>query len=246
MGLILGDNLGLNALLGFAKGFNAHYFCRFCKSTKKESESLGEEIDSKIRTTNNYAEDVSQNNVSETGIHCESLFNKLPWFHVVENMSVDIMHDLPEGVCHYNMCNIIQKLIEKKCFTLFDLNCRKQAFNLGETEIGNQSPDITDLHLKNKYLKMSAREMLTFVQFFPLMIGDFVKNHQDEIWLFFLLFSEMLDSIMKSSFNTVTLKELEKLVKKHNKMYVDLFADTLKPKHHYLTHYARIIKATGN
>lgn len=244
--MILGDNLGLNTLLGFAKGFNATYFCRFCKSTKTETESLTEEVESKTRTIKNYSEDVARNNVTNTGIHKDSLFNSLPWFHVVQNMSVDVMHDLPEGVCHYNMCHIIKHLIAKKYFTLEVLNCRKQSFNLGETEIGNQSPIITDAHIKNKHLKMSAREMLTFVQFFPLMIGDLVTDHEDEIWVFFLHFSKLLDSIMKTSFTTNSLEELENLVKIHNKMYVDLFDDTLKPKHHYLTHYVRIIKAAGS
>lgn len=51
---------------------------------------------------------------------------------------------------------------------------------------------------------------------------------------------------MKTSFTTNSLEELENLVKIHNKMYVDLFDDTLKPKHHYLTHYVRIIKAAGH
>lgn len=246
LGLILGDNLGLNTLLGFAKGFNATYFCRFCKSTKSETETLTKEVQCKNRTVQNYVEDVTQDNIKETGIHLDSIFNKLPWFHVVENVSADVMHDLPEGVCHYNMSHIIQGLIEKKYFTLQILNIRKQSFNLGETEIGNQSPIITDSHIKNKHLKMSAREMLTFVQFFPLMVGDLVKDHKDEIWLFFLHFSKMLDCIMKISFNSESLEELEKLVEIHNQMYVDLFDDTLKPKHHFLTHYARIIRASGN
>lgn len=30
MGLLLGDNLGLNITLGFSKSFSSHYFCRFC------------------------------------------------------------------------------------------------------------------------------------------------------------------------------------------------------------------------
>lgn len=86
------------------------------------------------------------------------------------------MHDLHEGVCHYNMSHIITNLIESKYFTLDELNTRKQSFNLGETEVGNQSPEITDSHLKKKHLKMSAREMWTFVHHFPLMVGDLVQK----------------------------------------------------------------------
>lgn len=226
----------MNTLLGFAKGFNAKYFCRFCKSTKTESESLAKELVGKLRT----------NNLSKTGIHSASLFNQLPWFHVIKNISVDVMHDLHEGVCHYNMSHIITRLIQKGCFTLDVLNARKQSFNLGETEIGNQSPIITEAHLKGSHLKMSAREMWSFVHHFPLMVGDLVLNHDDDIWKFFLTFLKMFDIILMSTFNEESIKQLERLVREHNKMYVTLFNDTLKPKHHFLNHYPRIIKTSGN
>lgn len=32
LGLVLGDNLGLNSILEFSKSFSANYFCQFCKS----------------------------------------------------------------------------------------------------------------------------------------------------------------------------------------------------------------------
>lgn len=143
------------------------------------------------------------------------------------------------------MSHVITKLIAKKYFTLELLNARKQSFNLGETEVGNQSPIITESHLKNKHFKMSAREMFTFVHHFHLIIGDCVTQHDDEIWVFFLTFLKMIDIILLSSFNEESLHQLEILVKAHNEMYVKLFSDTLKPKHHFLTHYARIVKDQG-
>lgn len=244
--MVVGDNLGLNTLLGFSKGFSATFFCRFCKCTKTETETLGNEKDDKLRTIENYNDDVLTNNITETGIHSESLFNQLPWFHVVHNVSVDVMHDLHEGVCHYNMSHVITHLLLNKHFTLEQLNARKQSFNLGETEVGNQSPAITESHLKNKHFKMSAREMWTFVHHFPLMIGDLVTNHDDKIWVFFITFLKMMDLILLSSFNEESLNQLQILVKDHNEMYVKLFSDTLKPKHHFLTHYARIVKDQGS
>lgn len=35
LGLVLGDNLGLNSLLNFSKSFSSNFFCRFCKASKK-------------------------------------------------------------------------------------------------------------------------------------------------------------------------------------------------------------------
>lgn len=54
------------------------------------------------RTIENYKSDLIKNNVSETGISEESIFNTIPNFHVVNNYSVDIMHDAFEDVFHYN------------------------------------------------------------------------------------------------------------------------------------------------
>lgn len=37
LALIIGDNLGLNSILGFTTSFNSDIFCRFCKVTKQIS-----------------------------------------------------------------------------------------------------------------------------------------------------------------------------------------------------------------
>ena len=34
LGFLLGDNLGLNSILGFVESFNDIYYCRFCKNSK--------------------------------------------------------------------------------------------------------------------------------------------------------------------------------------------------------------------
>lgn len=39
---------------------------------------------------------------------------------------------------------------------------------------------------------MSAREMMTFVHFFSLMVGDLVPEG-DEVWNFFLTLLKMID-----------------------------------------------------
>jgi len=36
LGLLLGDNLGFNEILGFVKSFNAYYSCRLCKTSKDQ------------------------------------------------------------------------------------------------------------------------------------------------------------------------------------------------------------------
>ena len=107
LGLILGDNLGLNTMLDFSKSFSANYYCRFCKARKSEALELFVENRELMRTIDNYSDDVNTNNFMSTGIYGESVLNQINSFHVVTNYCVDIMHDIFEGICHYDMCHII-------------------------------------------------------------------------------------------------------------------------------------------
>lgn len=192
LGLVLGDNLGLNTILGFVSSFSANFYCRFCKIKKILVNKACFENQMLLRNEVNYAEDVSVGNISLTGIKENSILNLIDTFHVTRNFAIDIMHDIFEGVCHYNMCHIIQKFIDMRYFNLDTLNNRKMMFNYGEIEIGNNSPAITQSNLVNFHLKMTAREMMTFVNLFPLMVGDLIPK-DDEVWMFLLLFLNIIE-----------------------------------------------------
>lgn len=90
------------------------------------------------------------------------------------------MHDIFEGVCHYDMCHIITYYTKTvKILSLETLNLKKQHFNYGELEQKNLSPPIEKHHLPKFHLKISARQMMCFVHFFPLMIGDLIPADDD-------------------------------------------------------------------
>ncbi|XP_008185631.1 uncharacterized protein LOC103310138 [Acyrthosiphon pisum] len=245
LGLVLGDNLGLNSLLEFSKSFSANYYCRFCKIHKSVANELYEEDASVMRNIQNYSEDVAKMCFSETGIYNQSIMNSLNSFHVTKNFCADSMHDLFEGVCHYDMCHIIKYYTSTvKLFSLTTLNNRKANFNYGTIEVGNISPNITELHLNKFHLKMTAREMMTFVHFFSLMVGDLIPDNC-EVWNFFLTLLKIVDLIMAYTFTENSILNLKQLIKQHNSLYVTLFGDNLKPKHHFLIHYPTIIQYSG-
>ena len=97
--LVLGDNLGLNEIFGFVQSFSCNYFCRVCKTTAQETSHLTVEVEEKLRTVHNYCADVKKENVKLTGIKEKCIFHDVKNFHIVENCSMDIMHDFMEGVC---------------------------------------------------------------------------------------------------------------------------------------------------
>ena len=178
LGLVIGDNLGVNCVLGFSKSFSALYFCRFCQNDKTITSKLCTEVIDSLRNKRNYDEDVAKHDFKQTGISEDSIFSTISSFHVVENYAVDMMHDLFEGICVYTMNHVILRLIDLGYFNLETVNNRKQCFNYGNTEIGNISPPLKLKNVKHIKFKMTASKMQTFIHFFPLIIGDLVpKNY---------------------------------------------------------------------
>jgi hypothetical protein len=110
------------------------------------------------------------------------VFHQLPNFHVSQNMSLDLMHDVLEGILRYDMAHILNYLINtKKYFNLDNINKRIQHFKFCEVDTGNPIPQIRADHIKKKHIIMSASEMLAFVSYFGILVGDLVPE-DDECW----------------------------------------------------------------
>lgn len=239
--LILGDNLGLNSVLGFDESFQSHYFCRFCKTHKDETTSQTIENEDHIRTVNNYNRD----SVSLSyGIKEICIWHELPNFHVTNNLSCDIMHDLLEGVLRYDMAHIIGCLIKKKFFSVEQLNERIKYFKFSDVDTGNPIPSICSQHLKKKYIIMSASEMLGLTIYFGILVGDLIPS-SEPVWDFYILLCNMLNIIFAKTVSNSSISYLETVITEHNETYCKLFNDTLKPKFHFLVHYPRIMRKIG-
>lgn len=104
-------------------------------------------------------------------------------------------------------------------------------------------PPLMKNKLDKSKIKMSSREMQTFVHFFPLLVGDLVPEW-DSIWLFLVNFIELIDMLLLPNFSEQTILKLQSCILYYNTKYTEIFKDTLKPKHH-LIHYCNIIKKSG-
>jgi hypothetical protein len=244
MALTIGDNLGLNEILGFVKCFRANHPCRLCKISKEELVKCFKEDPILFRNEANYTDDVQKKNVSLTGVHEECVFHDIKTFKVWENFSFDIMHDLLEGVFHYDLGHILHYFITKKCITLEILNDKKAGFDYGPMKIGNISELITKEHVKNKHFRFTSSEMLCFVQNLPFMIGEYIPE-DDEVWIFFLDLLKILDIVMEPCVTESNLIYLDSLVFAHHSFYVNFFKDALKFKHHNMVHYSTVLRKIG-
>lgn len=99
------DNLGGNELYGIKAHFVSDYFCRMCEMTLEETRKSTHEEKNKLRDVNTYENIMNDiNEISNVDFntsrgfkkHC--LLNDIPFFHILENVCVDPMHDLMEGV----------------------------------------------------------------------------------------------------------------------------------------------------
>lgn len=141
------------------------------------------------------------------------------------------MHDLFEGVCNYDMDILHELILIKKLFTLEALNFKLKYFKYPDNN--NKPPLITVLQLEGKYIKMSAAEMKCFILNASLIFGDLVPR-RNIFWKLYTLLRQIVIIVLQSTINNDDINLLEKLVENHHILYVKLFKDTLKPKHHFM------------
>lgn len=240
--LVLGDNLGLNSVLGFHESFSSTFFCRICKTSKEITKTQTTENISTLRTKESYDNDAS---TLSYGIKEVCIFHQLQYFHCTKNVSLDLMHDVLEGILRYDMAHILNYLINiKKYFSLDNVNKRIQLFKFSEVDIGNPIPQIKADHIKNKHIVMSASEMLSFFSYFGILVGDLVPEN-DECWQLYINLHQILHILLSRVISKNTVQHLTYLIEEHHTLYCRLFSDTLKPKHHILLHYPNFILSAG-
>jgi len=76
------------------------------------------------------------------------------------------------------------------------------------------------------------------------LVGDLIPENY-EVWNLILLLIEIINILLSYTFTDSAISHLKQLISHHNSMYITLFNDTLKPKHHFMIHYPTIITNSG-
>lgn len=243
--LVLGDNLGLNSIFGFVESFSANYYCRMCHIFSTVSKTLTKEDPTLLRTKESYEKDLKLGNFSLTGIKTKCCFNGIANFHIALNKSVDIMHDIFEGLAYYVLVRILYQLIYvDKHLTLEVLNERIKCFDYGDLEISNKPMPISEEHIKSKKkLKMSASEMACFVRYLGIMVGDLIPR-ENEAWGLYLKLRQIVDIVTAPRLLRSDAYCLKDLIHEHHALYIKLYGH-LTPKFHNMTHFPEILLSDG-
>lgn len=242
-----GDNLGLNGILGFVESFVSNHFCTFCNMHRNEMQISSTADPQQLRSLHGYENDLDLNNYTETGIKSPCALNEIENFHVTTNYAPDIMHDLLEGVCGLEVHLILAQLIREGLFDIDLLNSRITSFDYSTTDSKNKPSPISfsKLQQPDGASGQTASQMWCLVRNLPLLVGDKVSEGHP----YFELLLQLLDCMDFIFCPEITTEEtffLKHLIKEHHEYFLELFPDrTLKPKHHFMTHYPQQMRLLG-
>lgn len=91
---------------------------------------------------------------------------------------------------------------------------------------------------------MTASEMLCFVKFLGLLIGDLIPEN-DTFWQLYILLRRIIDILLSRTSTRDDTLLINNLIYEHNKLYIELSGNKLKPKYHHLLHYAMVLEMSG-
>ena len=242
--LIIGDNLGLNSILGYVSSFTNSVCCRICYASGEKMQSMLSEDTNLLRTELEYEKDVQSKSSSVSGIVEKCIFHALYAYNCIKHACFDIMHDWFEGVCLYAMCEILLNLIESGLVTLCSINYNLRHMNFGY-EASNVPPSINLDYLKNnRKLKMSASECIFFVRYFGVIVSDCDIPANNLTWKLYCLLRDISDIITSPEFTQSQILQLDIFITQFNDLYILLFG-VLKPKFHMILHYVRLLNKVG-
>ncbi|XP_066602015.1 uncharacterized protein [Prorops nasuta] len=159
--LLTGDNLGLHSMLGFNESFRSHYSCRFCLIHKSNLDKVFHENQCILRNVENYNKNVTNIDPASSGIKDPCVFHNVNGFHLLKNSNVDIIHDLLEEVCQYDLGYVLNHFIyvyENIDLSLHKLNNFLQGFSY-DVNYTNRPVEILERHLRKHCIIISAAEM---------------------------------------------------------------------------------------
>lgn len=244
------DNLGASTVLGMAESFSATYFCRHCECPKNECQIMTKENKRKRRKIAKYDRHVemAENDnmkmdlVATMGIKRHCKFNDLKYFHMLDNMSVDVMHDVNEGSIAYCLSDFFDLIVKKvKILTETELQQRVRDFNYGPTRKYNK-PSLINLEKHN--LNQNASQLYCLMVNVPFILLDLKKDILP-YWQPVQTLLNCMQVIYSPKICEQDIKSREKFIHQHLTSVQDIFKRKLTPKHHFLVHYPEYIRRMG-
>lgn len=243
------DNLGANTSLGFVQSFRSHYFCRHCESSKLECQGMSTEDVSKLRTKESYNKQIDIVSESVTvkydetkGVKYYCQLNDLSFFHIIDNPTVDIMHDICEGTIPFILRKFFIFCFQFKIFNKGQLNSMVQFHDYGFLDRKNIPSEI---NTDKRSLGQNAAQSLCLFRNIPFILYEYRKiTELAEFWHSIEVLQRVVEIVFSYEVTDDDLDVLNEHIYLHLES-VKKLKFTLIPKHHFMLHYASIIRSVG-
>lgn len=239
------DNLGGNILYGLHGSFASNNYCRICTALKKDCQRMTVENPNLIRTIEGYnkcLEILESNDKTKDskGIKTYCCLNDLEHFHIMKNITVDFMHDIFEGLIPFTLEKIFEHCVTEKIATMEHIDGLVDCFHFGDLHKSKPSK----INLDKKNLGQSASQLYCLFINIPFILYKYQAKLND-IWAPVVDLLQIVQIITSTPIDDNDLKRLETLIHTYLDSFIELFGCDLKPKHHLLLHYIRVIRAMG-
>ncbi|XP_062705148.1 uncharacterized protein LOC134287393 [Aedes albopictus] len=249
-----GDSLAMHDVFGLL-GPSAKYFCRVCTISRPEfHDDPTKECplrDAAWYATNLAAVQCGEQSPTECGLKaCGSILNELPNFHITDNWTLDVMHDLAEGIIPLTLQLVMGRYVKQKDlrFTKSFINHRISTFNFGYVDRKNRPmANITDEMLSAPgvhRMKQTATQNFVFLRAFPFLFG-----HRIPVDCKFMLMIGHLINITRILLSPVVSADMLAWLDEHVRLYNELFFENFQRrinKSHHLQHYSELIRRSGS
>lgn len=215
--------------------------------SRDECEVTTHEKPEKLRTKESHQENIELINenphstlTESKGVRMDCVFNSLDSYQMFDNISIDIMHDLHEGIIPAFLSRFFNFCLSNRIISERDIICKIRDFNYGPL-FKKKKPSI--ISLKKPHLGQSATQSYCIIIHLPFIFYE-LKAKLQSIWPILEELLLCLQIVMSTNITEVNLQRLET----HIERFLDgiiLLDGTLMPKMHLLTHYPGAIRKVG-
>ena len=257
---IVGDNLGQHAIGEYSTNFSSGYICRWCKTTYQDACKDGkcyngckDDFSAELWTEDEYERnaDLAEGGVDTAdtfGIKKNCVFNSLQSFHCSRQLAPCLGHDVFEGVFAKDIQFYLEFLISKEKLMDVELyNLRIRNFQLSDRDSRNRPKEFKK-KIKNSKYEGNAGSLRVLSRIITILLTSVLD--QSRVGAHIIKLQEVCELITAPR---LTVDEIDDVLALTVHEYLDLRVaavdnlgmSNLKPKHHFLGHYARIYKENG-
>lgn len=240
------DNLAANFICGLNESFNARYYCRICLTPSDECRTLTNDLTVIYR---NYNDNQIHLATKIYGTKTDCPLNELKYFNTFDSPSIDVMHDILEGIGPYELKKFLIFVVkELKIISMDEVNLRISNFNYGILNIKNK-PSTINIDSKSNAIGQKASQFWCLMRFFPIIFKDFIELNIDKVrvkWDIILLLVKISQYCFAYRLPKNAPNILRSLIDEHHTLLIHNYApDVMLPKHHIMIHYPMIIEQMG-